>query len=1158
MYKAFLSGMRLRGRQVSRSAPEGKCYRLSICPSDLVTRVLHRCLGLSHQTPLDTPTFAYLLPLMSHVIILGSQSRQTCDEDLQEQLTLVVEILSANSSQAAQPTFPRISVIKDLLALARSQPGLAKSAMTALIEISASMGDSATREEIAALLAGLLATESQIRSGVLQALQPLDLTELDYSNELFMVRFDDEQPLARMADHIWEDNGLDIAPTFFEDLLPYLSSNEGTVRLYAGRAIAEGASQHLDRIHDILEGLRLLYHEKAKIRSPEFDQYGMVIAESLDDTDPYPARSAIASCLTCLAPYLQAQQLELIFDFLVKQEALGDRAPEVRSELVQTGTVLIDMHGEKSLAALMTLFEDCLGKQSTSGAAGDHVKEAVIILFGRLSKHLDKADERLPRVVERLVDALATPSEIVQAAVGDCLPPLIRMLPASQSSTIDRLMDSLLNGAKYAIRRGAAFGLAGAVKGCGLSSLNEYEVIDRLQEAASEKKNYQSRQGAVFAFETLSFTLGRVFEPYIISIIPLLLTLMGDSNADVREATADAAKAIMATISGYCVKQILPLLLSGLEEKQWRTKKGSIELLGAMAFCAPKQLSMSLPTIIPQLTSTLTDSHAQVRTTANSSLKRFGEVLSNPEIKRLQPILLKALIDPSSKTNAALTALLATSFEHYLDSPSLALVIPILDRGLKDRGSDMKKRSVQIVGNMASLTESKDFVPYLDQLMPLVQQVLVDPVPEARATAAKALGTLVQRLGEDNFPSLVTRLLETLRSDTSGVDRQGAAQGLSEVLAGLGMERMEGLLPDVVTYASSNKPYVREGFISLLVYLPATFGQRFAPHLGRIIPPILGGLADESEYVREASMRAGKMIIVNYSTKAIDLLLPELERGMLDSQWRIRQSSIALTGELLYRVAGISGKVEIEEDDAPAQHLDSARKALTEALGQDGRDRVLATLYIVRQDSVSVVRQSSIHIWKALVHNTPRTTREILPMLISMILGLLGSPVHEQREVASRTLGELCRKNGERILAEVIPILSKGVSSADTATREGACLAFSEIMDSAAEEHIELHEDAIIAAVRTALVDDSGSVRIAAAKTFDSMMQHIGNKAIDQTIPTLLEAMRTPGAASDTALMALREVMSVSCLEAEWRLIDESNVSCRSERHRCSQRSCQL
>lgn len=197
--------------------------------------------------------------------------------------------------------------------------------------------------------------------------------------------------------------------------------------------------------------------------------------------------------------------------------------------------------------------------------------------------------------------------------------------------------------------------------------------------------------------------------------MPLLLTLFGDSNTDVREATQDCSRVIMSRISGHCVKLMLPTLLGGLEEKQWRTKKGSIELLGyghhayksraynfasAMAFCAPRQLSQSLPTIIPQLTGVINDSHAQVKSAANTSLKRFGEVLSNPEIKSIQSTLMKALADPTGRTNAALAALLQTSFEHYLDSPSLALVMPIIDRGLRQRSSETKRKAVQIVGNM--------------------------------------------------------------------------------------------------------------------------------------------------------------------------------------------------------------------------------------------------------------------------------------------------------------------------------------------------------------------------------------------------------------------------------------------------------------------------
>ncbi len=217
---------------------------------------------------------------------------------------------------------------------------------------------------------------------------------------------------------------------------------------------------------------------------------------------------------------------------------------------------------------------------------------------------------------------------------------------------------------------------------------------------------------------------------------------------------------------------------------------------------------------------------------------------------------------------------------------------------MRERGSETKRNAAQIVGNMASLTDMKDFIPYLPRLIPLIHVVLADPVPESQATAAKALGTLIERLGEVNFPDMVSNLLHTLKTDTSSVDRQGAAQGLSEVLSGLGMERMESLLPEIITSASSSRSHVREGFMSLLVFLPATFGHRFTPYLSRIIPPILNGLADAEEFVRTASMKAGRMIINNYSNKAIDLLLPELENGMFDSSWRIRVSTIFHSSKL--------------------------------------------------------------------------------------------------------------------------------------------------------------------------------------------------------------------------------------------------------------------
>ena len=58
--------------------------------------------------------------------------------------------------------------------------------------------------------------------------------------------------------------------------------------------------------------------------------------------------------------------------------------------------------------------------------------------------------------------------------------------------------------------------------------------------------------------------------------------------------------------------------------------------------------------------------------------------------------------------------------------------------------------------------------------------------------------------------------------------------------------------------------------------------------------------------------------MVTYADKAIMMLLPELERGLFDENWRIRHSSIQLLGDLLYKVSGVSGKMTTEtasEDD---------------------------------------------------------------------------------------------------------------------------------------------------------------------------------------------------------------------------------------------------
>jgi hypothetical protein len=1081
--------------------------------NDLTLRLLYRLRLLCDHNALDLATVSFVQPLISTIIAQGGLGVSNDDPDAAtEQVQLALEFITFHGAACRDVRFPRAFFIDDLVKIVSTQTQLAKDAVAALRSLGESMKANATQAEITRLLEHTLADEVYVRAGALQALQPLDLTDIDFCVPLWLACHDEDEENRRLAMKAWEENGLDVPVDYVRDLLVMLEHPHVYVQSATAKSLAESAEMHPETAASLMQTLRSLYEKKNEILAPQYDQFGMVIEETLDMQDPWKIRSAIATTFQQMASHVPVSELVPFYEFLIGKEALGDRSEVVRGKMLEAGTNIIDLHGGKCVSDLISMFESFL--QHPAAETNDDVTEAVIILFGRLARHLDASDKRVSQVVDRLVDALKTPSELVQVAVTDCLPPLASAMNDDVPRLVEKLFNDLLYAPKYAERRGAAYGMAGIIKGRGISGIAEFNVMTRLAQVVEDKKNTNGRQGAMMAYETLIATLRRLFEPYIPSILPQLLTCFGDPSKEVQAATQETSRVIMQNISGYGVKLIMPSLLRGLDEKQWRTKKGAIELLGAMAYCAPRQLSQFLPTIIPQLSEPIKDSHTQVRQSAERALKGFGDVISNPEVKQLVPVIMKALIDPNIKTAPAQKAILTQKWVHVLDGPSLALIIPVIDRGLRERGASVQKDAARIVGNLASLTDSKDFVPYLESLVPLIRIVLVSPVPDARATAAKALGTLVERLGEIHFVDLVPSLIAVLKSDKSGVDRQGSAQGLAEVLAGLGIERMEALLPDIINNASSApRATVRESHILLLIYLPATFGLRFAPHLGRIIPPILGGIADDSESVREASMRAGRMIIANYSNKAVDLLLPELEIGLFDDSWRIRHSSIQLISDLLFRLSGVSGNNEVEngdDEEGAEQNIvagHTIQKSLAEALGVERRDNLFAALYILRQDSIINVRQAAINVWKALVNNTPRMAREILGLLMDMIIKLLAQ-TEETREMAGRALGELTSKLGERILSESIPMLEKKSNESDQdILRAGVCYAVTEILNNSTDNQLADHRDKLIKLVQKGLIDASQDVREAAAEAFHALQQHFGVYAIDQIVPSLLEAL---------------------------------------------------
>ncbi|KMY91456.1 uncharacterized protein Dsimw501_GD28194 [Drosophila simulans] len=1086
---------------------------------------------------LDSPSFSYAFEFLKRALLLLNTDS---DFDLISKGIQIIA-LHTTAGDCCKPQFmPRFGMFKMLLDLLRNNNKLWAQTSDAILQVAkCSNGDNCSSSPdnhiISIFLQALQHCSDAVRKVALQSLKIMvngivNHIKVDNSLEkviikrIWVAKHDPEEENRELALFLW--NTAKFPLPGYVDIIDDITHSETCIQKSASESLIPLLAGDEVVIKCVIKKLFSIYKAKLALLPPVLDQFDREIEPAIDQWEP---RRGVAIAFSTIAFLLSIEDINDIMNFMVSQ-GLGDREDVVHKEMLATALKIVDLHGNKAIVNLLPVFEDFLDKAPKSQSY-DNIRQAVVILMGSLARHLEKDDKRIDPIVKRLITALSTPSQQVQEAVSNCLPHLMPSVKDEASSMIKKLLHSLAKSEKYGERRGAAYGIAGIVKGLGILSLKQLDIMSKLTAFIQDKKNYRSREGALFAFEVLCSTLGRLFEPYIVHVLPHLLQCFGDPSQYVRQAADDTAKVVMRKLSAHGVKLVLPSLLEALDEDSWRTKTASVELLGAMAFCAPKQLSSCLPSIVPKLIQVLGDSHTKVQESGAEALKVIGSVIKNPEIQAIVPVLLDALEDPSNNTSTCLQSLLKTKFIHFIDAPSLALIMPVVQRAFMDRSTETRKMAAQIIGNMYSLTDQKDLAPYLPSIIPGLKSSLLDPVPEVRAVSARALGAMVKGMGESSFENLLPWLMETLTSESSSVDRSGAAQGLSEVVGGLGVEKMHKLMPEIISTAErvDIAAHVKDGYIMMFIYMPGAFQEEFTPYIGQIINPILKALADESEFVRDTALKAGQRIVNLYAETAVALLLPELEKGLFDDNWRIRYSSVQLLGDLLYRISGVSGKMTTEtaseDDNFGTEH---SHTAIIHFLGDERRNRVLSGLYMGRSDVSLMVRQAALHVWKVVVTNTPRTLREILPTLFGLLLGCLASTSYDKRQVAARTLGDLVRKLGERVLPEIIPILENGLNSDHPDQRQGVCIGLSEIMGSTSKEMVLTFIESLVPTVRKALCDPLPEVREAAAKTFESLHSTVGSRALDEILPFMLQGLSDPDPfVAENTLDGLRQVMSI-------------------------------
>ena len=277
------------------------------------------------------------------------------------------------------------------------------------------------------------------------------------------------------------------------------------------------------------------------------------------------------------------------------------------------------------------------------------------------------------------------------------------------------------------------------------------KVVETFKKMLANKKDANARQTACEAIATIAKhpDVSPVVEPYLVVLLPYVLTAVGDKMTVVKVAAQDAALSITKAVNANAVKAVIPHFVNSIRTTQkWPEKMTVLECIESLCDSARAQTGLRVPELLPVISEAMWDTKPEVKKKAYGTITKVCDLISNKDIDRFIPELIKCIAKPENVPETV-HLLGATTFVTDVHEPTLAIMVPLLERGLKERDTAIKRKSAVIVDNMCKLVEDPQIVAsFLPKLMPqltLNYDNIADP--EAREKTKQGLDTLV-RVGD--------------------------------------------------------------------------------------------------------------------------------------------------------------------------------------------------------------------------------------------------------------------------------------------------------------------------------------------------------------------------------------------------------------------------
>lgn len=300
-----------------------------------------------------------------------------------------------------------------------------------------------------------------------------------------------------------------------------------------------------------------------------------------------------------------------------------------------------------------------------------------------------------------------------------------------------------------------------------LASMGSMDVNDATSTIISDYRKGlttppEAREGCLLFIRALTNIVGKQSEPFIVPLLAAALEECSSSSSFVRQAAEDTTNSMFELLSGLAVPILVcPVLFEALHSPEWRVKTTALEKLAQCASLHPNHISRLLPEIIPTVTSQVWDTKPQVTNAARDALLACCNTNINPDVAPAIPAIVNAICKPKEVIQAV-DELKATTFVASVDASTLAILCPILARGLKDKMAINKRSCCLVIENMSRLVETpKAVAPFGPLLVPELKKVVENvQFEEIRDAALKALNALTRALGHADIESAISSIMQ--------------------------------------------------------------------------------------------------------------------------------------------------------------------------------------------------------------------------------------------------------------------------------------------------------------------------------------------------------------------------------------------------------------